>query len=307
MSPESNDRTPGGDPRLSRDAGNPDRPDFIQPGHPPIPPPRFTRELTTLVTVPLLIYIVGWAPGWVWTSVVGATAALALWEFLSMGEKKGYPIHRFLSVALLAVILVGFVDPRISVEVGVFAVLLIIPASYVFARSDLESALPASAVCVLGILYVGMLAGAMIRLRLDFPTYGARLIFFLLIIVWIGDAGAYYVGKRFGRRKLMPRVSPKKTVEGGIGGIVISLLAAIGVHFAFFPEFPLHHAVFAAAILSTMGIIGDLAESAWKRSAAVKDSSGLIPGHGGFLDRIDSVIFTAPLLYAYWYILKIPG
>lgn len=270
-------------------------------------PRRFTRELTTLLVGPILIYIVGWTPGWVWVVLVSAIAALAVWEFLSMGERKGYAIHRVLSVVLLLVLLAGFVSDRFSVELAVFAVLLIIPASYVFARSDLETALPASAVCVLSVLYVGMLSGALIRLRLDFGEHGPRLLFFLLLVVWIGDAGAYYVGKRFGRRKLMPRVSPKKTVEGGAGGILASLITAAALHFTIFPQFPLGHALLAAVLLSTMGMIGDLAESAWKRSAAVKDSSALIPGHGGVLDRIDSIVFTAPILYAYWYMLHPPA
>ncbi len=288
-----------------------DHPKDEDPGEPvPATPepkrsPRFVRELTSLVAAPFLIYIIGWTPGWVFALVASLIASVALWEFLLMGEKKGYPIHRALSVLLLLFLLAGFVSQRVSVEVGVFAVLLVIPASYVFARSDLEGALPASAVSVLCILYVGMLSGALIRLRIDFPFHGPHLIFFLLTIVWSGDAGAYYVGRRFGRRKLMPRVSPKKTVEGAIGGILTSLIASIVVHFTYFPEFPLVHAATAAVLLSSMGIVGDLAESAWKRSAAVKDSGALIPGHGGFLDRMDSIIFTAPILYAYWYILHI--
>ncbi len=108
------------------------------------------------------------------------------------------------------------------------------------------------------------------------------------------------------RHRLSPRVSPKKTIEGGIGGLATSLLAAAIVHFTFFPEFPLMHALLAALLLSIAGVVGDLAESMWKRSAAVKDSGVLIPGHGGFLDRVDSILFTAPILYAYWFVLNEP-
>jgi len=187
----------------------------------------------------------------------------------------------------------------VSVEMGVFVALLLIPASYVFMRGSLEEALPSSAIAIMATLYIGMLGGSMIRLRGDFPD-GPKLIFFLLLVVWLGDAGAYYTGKSLGRRKLSPRISPKKTIEGLIGGVATSVIAVIVIHFTFFPNFPLVHAVIAGVILSLAGVVGDLAESMWKRSADVKDSGTLIPGHGGFLDRFDSIFFTAPILYTYW-------
>ena len=114
----------------------------------------------------------------------------------------------------------------------------------------------------------------------------------------LGSTGS--VGKTLGRHKMSPRISPKKTIEGGIGGIVASIITALVIHFTFFKTFPLVHAIIAGVLLSVAGMIGDLAESMWKRSAAVKDSGTLIPGHGGFLDRFDSILFTAPILYCYW-------
>jgi phosphatidate cytidylyltransferase len=266
------------------------------------PKKRFARELTALVLAPLLILAVGWMPPWAFVAIVFVVAALALHEFLALGENKGYPVQKTASILLLLFLLAAFLSPRISVELGVFAVLLVVPAIYIFSRARLDDALPGSAVCVLSTLYIGMLSGALIRLRIDFEV-GSKLIFFLLLVVWLGDAGAYYVGRKFGKTRLSPRVSPKKSVEGGLGGVVTSLIAATVIHFTFFPEFPLVHALIAAAILSVTGVIGDLAESLWKRSADVKDSGTLIPGHGGFLDRFDSVLFTAPLLYGYWFLL----
>jgi phosphatidate cytidylyltransferase len=166
-------------------------------------------------------------------------------------------------------------------------------------NKSLENSLPSSAIAVLATTYVGMLGGSLIRLHNDFLE-GYKLVFFLLLVVWLGDTGAYYVGKQFGKHKLSPRISPKKTIEGLIGGISASIIAAVVIHFTFFPKFPLLHAVIAGVLLSMAGVIGDLAESMWKRSAAVKDSGTLIPGHGGFLDRFDSILFTAPILYCYW-------
>lgn len=260
---------------------------------------KYTRELTALIASPIAIWIVGWSHPLVFDVTVGICAMLALYEFLILGRKKGFHLPIALCILVAIFILAAFVLEPISVEMGVFVALLLIPASYVFTKGNLDEALPSSAIAVMATLYVGMLGGSLIRLRSDFPV-GPKLIFFLLIVVWTGDAGAYYTGRAFGRHKLSPRISPKKTVEGLVGGIATSIIAAIVIHFTFFPEFPLLHAVIAGVILSACGVIGDLAESLWKRSADVKDSGTLIPGHGGFLDRFDSIYFTAPILYTYW-------
>jgi phosphatidate cytidylyltransferase len=260
---------------------------------------KYPRELTAAAAAPLAIWIVGWSPEAVYDVTVTLVCTLALWEFLILGERKGYHLPKTLCILVSLFILAAFILEPISVEMGVFAALLVIPTSYVFGRGNLEEALPSSAIAVMATLYVGMLGGSLIRLRKDFPE-GPKLVFFLLLVVWIADAGAYYVGKNFGKRRLSPRISPKKSVEGLAGGLVISSLAAIAIHYTFFPAFPLLHAVIAGLVLSMAGVVGDLAESMWKRSAAVKDSGTLIPGHGGFLDRFDSILFTAPILYVYW-------
>ncbi|HVS32869.1 MAG TPA: phosphatidate cytidylyltransferase [Thermoanaerobaculia bacterium] len=261
---------------------------------------RYTRELTALVLIPVAVWLVGWSPQWVFNIAIGLIAVLALHEFLILGRKKGFHVPIVLCLVVAAFIIAAFVLDEVSVEVGIFLTLLVIPASYVFNRKvSLDDALPSSAIAVMATMYVGMLAGSLVRLRHDF-TVGPDLVFFLLLVVWLGDAGAYYVGKRFGKRKLSPRISPKKTVEGLIGGVLTSVVTAIVIHYTFFPEFALPHAIVIGIILSVAGVIGDLAESMWKRSAAVKDSGTLIPGHGGLLDRFDSILFTAPILYIYW-------
>ncbi len=260
---------------------------------------KYPREITAAVLVPLAVWLVGWGHQYVFNGAVALIALLALHEFLVLGRKKGYQIPVMLCMVITLVIIAAFVLDDLSVEIGMFTTLLAIPASYVFSKRDVEESLPASAVAVMGTMYVGMLAGCLIRLRNDFVE-GPKLVFFLLLVVWIGDAGAYYVGKRFGKRKLSPLISPKKTVEGFMGGITTSIICAIVISLTFFSEFPLVHAIVVGAVLSVAGVIGDLAESMWKRSAAVKDSGTLIPGHGGFLDRFDSILFTAPILYVYW-------
>ena len=260
---------------------------------------RFTREITAAIASPIAIWVIGWSHEYVFDAIIALIAALALHEFLVLGRKKGYELPTALCIAIMLVIIAAFILQELSVELGMFAALLVIPASYVFSKRPLEDSLPSSAIAVLATTYVGMLGGSLIRLRNDFPV-GWKLVFFLLLVVWLGDSGAYYVGKTFGRRKLSPRISPKKTVEGLAGGIAASVITALVIHFTFFGEFPLLHAVVAGVILSFAGVVGDLAESMWKRSADVKDSGTLLPGHGGFLDRFDSIFFTAPILYCYW-------
>jgi phosphatidate cytidylyltransferase len=260
---------------------------------------RFARELTALVAAPIAIWIVLTDTPYVFDVTIALVAILALHEFLSLGRAKGYDLPIYLCIAIMLVIMAAFILQELSVEFGMFTALLVIPASYVFSRKPLQDSLPSSAIAVLATTYVGMLGGSLIRLRGDFPV-GAKLIFFLLLVVWMGDSGAYYVGKSLGKHKLSPRISPKKTVEGLAGGIVTSIIFAVVIHFTFFKEMPLVHAIIAGVILSFAGVIGDLAESMWKRSADVKDSGTLIPGHGGFLDRFDSIFFTAPILYCYW-------
>jgi phosphatidate cytidylyltransferase len=260
---------------------------------------RFTRELTAAVLAPVAIWIIGWSRPFVFDTAIALIAILALHEFLALGSRKGYDMPVVLCMLVTLFIIAAFILESVSVEMGMFVTLLVIPASYVFRKSSIEEALPASAIAVLATMYVGMLAGSMIRLRNDFAE-GPKLVFFLVLVVWLGDAGAYYVGKKFGRHKLSPRISPKKTIEGLIGGVVMSVITAVVIHFTFFPQFPLIHAIVVGIVLSITGVIGDLAESMWKRSAAVKDSGTLIPGHGGFLDRFDSILFTAPILYVFW-------
>lgn len=263
------------------------------------PPRRFARELTSIVLAPFGIWVIGWGHPYVFAATIALCSVLALHELLMMGKKKGYELPVPLCLAIAVVILSAFILDDLSVEMGMFVTLLVIPTSYVFSKKPLEDSLPASAIAVMATMYVGMLGGSIIRLRNDFPD-GPKLIFFLAFVVWLGDAGAYYTGKNFGKHKMAPHISPKKTVEGGIGGIVTSIIAALVIHFTFFKTFPLMHAIIAGVLLSIAGMIGDLAESMWKRSAAVKDSGTLIPGHGGFLDRFDSIFFTAPILYCYW-------
>ncbi len=136
-------------------------------------------------------------------------------------------------------------------------------------------------------------------------TFEPLLVIGVFILVWMNDTGAYIIGKKFGKNKLLQRVSPNKTIEGLIGGIIATITAAIAISYLNFGELKLLNWLIIAVIVSIFGVIGDLIESKLKRDANVKDSSNLIPGHGGFLDRLDSIIFIIPFVFSYIYFLYI--
>jgi phosphatidate cytidylyltransferase len=168
---------------------------------------------------------------------------------------------------------------------------------------------------VLGVLYVALLGGHLVAVRTGFAqtlvpeadfwvseavidkTVSTHLLAFFLLVLMGSDTGAYYAGRAFGKRKLAPSVSPGKTWEGFVGGLLASLLAAAVAHFWFFPELSLMAALPLAAVMNVLGVVGDLTESALKRGSNAKDASQILGGHGGFLDRLDSLLFNAPLVY----------
>jgi len=148
---------------------------------------------------------------------------------------------------------------------------------------------------------VSLLMSHLILLR-GLP-HGIQWIFLVLVIVMCGDSAAFYVGSRMGKTKLYPLVSPNKSVEGSIGGLLGSIVGALLVKVGFFPELTLGDCVGAALLLGVLGQLGDLFESLLKRSCGVKDSGTIVPGHGGILDRLDSILFAAPAAFYYaWFI-----
>jgi phosphatidate cytidylyltransferase len=151
-------------------------------------------------------------------------------------------------------------------------------------------------------LWLGGGVGALARVRVEGEPEGAGYVVLALVLAWMSDTGAYFAGRLLGKRKLYPAVSPKKTIEGAIGGVVAVVAAALVVRWLTIPTLPILHAVLLAVVAGVMGQVGDLGESLLKRSVGVKDSGGIVPGHGGMLDRIDALLITAPvtLLYLLW-------
>ncbi len=255
------------------------------------------RELAAAVAIPIILAGLFLAPPVVTHVVVGAIALGALWEFYRLAEKTGLPVAKTVGLAggLAAVSLPMLPDTPSTVTIGIALLLLAGLASLapLFARVEPSSALAGASGTVFGVLSVAFPATALGYLRLISP----RAVLFLFLIVWGCDSFAYYLGKNFGRRKLAPRVSPNKTWEGTLGGLVGgTLIGAAGGTWWFVPELgPLAGAA-AGALASSAGQLGDLVESLWKRGAGVKDSGTFLPGHGGFYDRIDSLLFAGPVL-----------
>src|SRR5688500_10189054 len=151
---------------------------------------------------------------------------------------------------------------------------------------------------ILGVLYVALLGTHLVLIRTGFePQLSAHLLSFFFLVLMGSDSGAYYVGRAFGKHKLAPTISPGKKWEGVAGGIVAALAFATLAHFWFFRELPLKWTLPLALTMAVVGILGDLVESALRRSASAKDAANILPGHGGLLDRLDSFLFNAPLIY----------
>jgi phosphatidate cytidylyltransferase len=264
------------------------------------------RELAAAVSIPIVLAVLFLAPPIVFNLLVASVALAALWEFYRIAEKTGLPVAKTVGMIVGAAVLLWWAAfwgfdlhsdrPGVTVAVAVLLVLVFLACvAPLFARVDLQSALSGASGTVFGVLSVALPATAMCYLRFVSP----RAVLFLFLMVWGCDSFAYYTGKNFGRRKLAPRVSPNKTWEGTIGGLVGgTLIGAAGGTWWLVPELGPFFGAIAGALASSAGQLGDLVESLWKRGAGVKDSGTFLPGHGGFYDRVDSLLFAGPVLMA---------
>lgn len=255
------------------------------------------RELAAAVAIPIVLAVLFLAPPIVFNVLVAGVALAALWEFYRIAEKTGLPVAKTVGIAggLAALSLPIHPDAPSPAATGTALLLLAVLAAIapLFARLDVRSALGGASGTVFGVLSVALPATALGYLRLISP----RAVLFLFLIVWGCDSFAYYTGKNFGRRKLAPRVSPNKTWEGTLGGLAgATLIGAAGGTWWLMPELGPVAGAIAGALSSSAGQLGDLVESLWKRGAGVKDSGTFLPGHGGFYDRIDSLLFAGPVL-----------
>jgi len=249
------------------------------------------------MVLPVLLALVGWSG----KALFAVLVMLASWQGLREFYRFCLPADRRLDARLAAVcgaLLVPFVGwwvdyLPLALLGGLFAAAL----WFLYRFQPLEKAMGQLAVILFGWLYVPLLLGQLLSLRqLD---HGVSWIYLVLAVVFASDTFAYFVGTTWGRHRLYPEISPKKSVEGALGGLAGSLLAACLVRVTFLPELNGIDVLLLGLGLGVIGQIGDLFESMLKRSAGVKDSGGLFPGHGGILDRLDSLLFAFPFAYGY--------
>ena len=248
------------------------------------------RVLTAAALIPIVVYVVLGANFWVFLAVLATVAVLCYREYdaIAAGYGFGAPGPLGYGAGLLLLVWEG--------ETWLLATVAALVALSMAMRSeDLAKALPRAALLATGIVYVFGCWKCAMPLRAQNPHW----LMYALLLNWAGDAGAYYVGRKFGRHKMAPRVSPHKSWEGAIASVATSVLVAGAYLLRFVPQVSIVLAITLTAAANAAGQLGDLAESAMKRGAGVKDSGGILPGHGGFLDRVDSTLFALPVIYAY--------
>jgi phosphatidate cytidylyltransferase len=268
-----------------------------------------SRIVTAAVTLPFLIasILIPWLQP-LFVVLAGAAMILGLYEFYLLARKKdikpdiaaGY----LGGAALFTIFYFATPDPtqtRLDLQTIVLVFLALTIGTLIAATlrgGPFDKMIASSGATILGVLYVVLLGGHLVAVRTGFgQQLSAHLLSFFFLVLMGSDTGAYYVGRAIGKHKLAPQISPGKTWEGVVGGVVVGLLLATVAHFWFFRELPLKWTLPLAAVMTVLGIFGDLTESALKRGAGAKDAAKILPGHGGMLDRMDSLLFNAPLLY----------
>jgi phosphatidate cytidylyltransferase len=276
------------------------------------------RILTAVVLIPIVVALVWWGPPLLLAGVAAVVVIVALHEFFTLGERVS--MHGFRNWTMLcaaglfyAQYAAGMVETHslgggdllirdaargaVSLEL-VFLVFLFGAVSIGLAtRRPLHDVLPAIGISAAGLLFIAFPLSYLVRIN-EIERDGRQLVLFTLCLIWAGDMLAYFVGRSLGRMPMAPALSPKKTWEGAIANVIASLLVA--VLFAKWMQVETTSLLVVAGLANIAGQMGDLIESAYKRGAVVKDSGSLLPGHGGMLDRVDSLILAAPVVWVAW-------
>ena len=273
------------------------------------------RLLTAAVLIPIVVALVWWAPVIILAGIAAVVTILALVEFLNLGERiglRGFKFWTYFCTVLIfyAQFSLGRVETHsfaggvsmvrdatggtLSVEAALLIFLFGCVILGLLTKRPLHEVLPAISIGSAALLFVVLPFSYIVRLD-EIEPVGRQLVLFTLVLVWAGDMLAYFVGKSLGRVPMAPALSPKKTWEGALGNILASMIVA--VLFAKWMQTDVITLLVIAGVANIAGQAGDLIESAYKRGAAVKDSGGLLPGHGGMLDRIDSLILATPAVW----------
>ena len=255
-----------------------------------------TRVLSALVLLPIVVGTVWFLPP-VATLVLALVAAVfAFVEYVGIAAALETRIPRILSGTAVLAACAALGTGSIPLDVVLLTALIVIGALAVGGGQPGPAVLRDTAAAVLPILYIGLPLGALAAVR---ALGGREALLLLMLTIVVSDSAQYYTGRAFGRRPLAPAISPKKTLEGAIGGMAAGTLVFVAGARVIFDGVPLLLIVLAGASIAALGIVGDLFEALLKRSAGVKDSGTIIPGHGGVLDRIDSWLFASPVYYVF--------
>ncbi len=253
-----------------------------------------SKRLTfSAILISATVYLIFFAPPIIFVLANAVAIGFALYEFYTMLEEKSFRLNKYLGIAIgvLCPLFIYFPGEALLCAVSILAFSFI---NYDKNGQNLPG-IVSSALTLFGIVYVALLLSFFSKIR--FMPNGSIWVAYLIAVIKIGDAGAYFIGTSFGKHKLMKNISPNKTVEGALGGIFFSVATSI-----FFKIFLKQHSILNLFVmgffLSVIGQVGDLAESLIKRECGVKDS-GAIPGLGGLLDVMDSILFSVPFLYYY--------
>jgi phosphatidate cytidylyltransferase len=255
-----------------------------------------TRIVSAIVLIPIVLGGIWFAPHWALLLLVEAVLVAAALEYAGLAEKSGVPVPRVAMVAAAAVACAAVAWPGVPLDLILIAVLLAAGGSVLAAYQPAAHVPATAAATVFPVLYLSVPLGSLAALR---GAYGREVLLLVLLVVWVSDTAQLYAGTWFGKRRLAPTISPKKSVEGAIGGFAAGIALTVVLGRLWLPNLDPFRLVALGATLVALGIAGDLFESLLKRSASVKDSSSLIPGHGGVLDRIDALLFAVPGFYLF--------
>lgn len=266
-----------------------------------------TRILTALVGIPIVIAVVFWPGGLPFTVLIAMASLIALFEFYKASKNGGIRPHSVIGfIAAVALLYLCRSHDKLDCLAPIVTLVIITSLGCEMFRDERKPYANVGAT-ILGLLYVvglmlnflwlrgiqGKISGVM-GMTLE---RGACLVMMVLLCTWAVDTGAYFAGSWLGKTKLIPQISPKKTVEGSIGGLLLAILVGAGV--ASLIQMPIAHGLILGGLIGIVGQLGDLAASMFKREVGVKDFGNLLPGHGGMLDRIDSLLFAAPIAFLY--------
>ena len=260
--------------------------------------PHVKRWITALIAVPILFGIIAYGGREFFAVLIMMASLAGMYEYNQMAFGKGVCAEKIVTMASALLILLTAVsgDRSLLLALLTFSVMAVLMLNLLRIRRKGLDMAPAGR-ALLGILYIPLLMSHFILIRRT--QSGVLWIFFILVLAFAGDVAAYYVGRRLGKRKLLPEVSPGKTVEGTIGLIAGSVVGCLIFRHWFFPVLTVTHAAILGLVGSVVGQLGDLSESALKRAAGVKDSGVILPGHGGILDRLDCLMFITPFVFYY--------